>query len=130
MSPVKHPVSGPELTFSLAEEMALLRTELRSAPARSARTLIKEGPVTVTLIGVNPGGSLHPHKADGPITVQVLEGEVEFTVGEATHALSVGTLLALDGGITHAVHSAHGGIFLLTVVRGNAAGASGSPARE
>jgi len=130
MSPVKHPVSGPELSFALSEEMALLRTELRTAPARSARTLIKEGPVTVTLIGVNPGGSLHPHKADGPITVQVLEGEVEFTVGETTHALSAGTLLALDGGITHAVHSAHGGIFLLTVVRGNGAGATGSPARE
>jgi quercetin dioxygenase-like cupin family protein len=130
MSPVKHPVSGPELCFSLSEEMALLRTELRTAPARSARTLIKEGPVTVTLIGVNPGGSLHPHKADGPITVQVLEGEVEFTVGESTHALQAGTLLALDSGITHAVHSAHGGIFLLTVVRGSGAGATGSPARE
>ena len=55
------------------------------------------------------------------------EGEVEFTVGETTHALSAGTLLALDGGITHAVHSAHGGIFLLTVVRGSGAGATGSP---
>jgi quercetin dioxygenase-like cupin family protein len=130
MSPVKHPVSGPELTFSLPEEMALLRTELRTAPARSARTLIKEGPVTVTLIGVNPGGSLHPHKADGPIIVQALEGEVEFTLGETTHALSAGSLLALDAGITHAVHSAHGAIFLLTVVRGNGAGATGSPARE
>jgi len=43
MSPVKHPVSGPELSFALSEEMALLRTELRTAPARSARTLIKEG---------------------------------------------------------------------------------------
>ena len=78
---------------------------------------------------MNPGGSLHPHKADGPITVQVLEGEVEFTVGETAHALSAGTLLALDGGITHAVHSAHGGIFLLTVVRGSGAAATGSPAR-
>jgi quercetin dioxygenase-like cupin family protein len=116
MSPVKHPVSGPELIFSLPEEMALLKSELRSAPARTAKTLVKEGPVTVTLIGVNPGGSLHSHKADGPITVQVLEGEVEFAIGEATRALPAGTLLALDGGITHAVHSAHGGVFLLTVV--------------
>src|SRR6476620_349630 len=130
MSPVKHPVSGPALTFSLAEELASLKNELRNAPARSAKTLIKEGPVTVTLIGVNPGGSLHQHKADGPITVQVLEGEVEFTVGETTHALATGMLLALDAGITHAVHSAHGGIFLLTVVRGSGPGASGSPARE
>lgn len=116
MTPVKHAVSGPELTFSLSEEMALLRTELRNAPARTAKTLIKEGPVTVTLIGVNPGGSLHAHKADGPITVQVLEGEVEFAIGESTRALPAGTLLALDAGITHAVHSSHGGIFLLTVV--------------
>jgi len=117
MTPVKHQVSGPELVFSLTDEMTSLRNELRNAPARSAKTLIKEGPVTVTLIGVNPGGSLHAHKADGPITVQVLEGEVEFTVGESSRALPAGTLLALDGGITHAVHSAHGGMFLLTVVR-------------
>jgi quercetin dioxygenase-like cupin family protein len=116
MTPVRHPVSGPELTFSLTQEMASLRSELRSIPSRSAKTLIKEGPVTVTLIGVNPGGSLHPHKADGPITVQVLEGEVEFAIGETSRALPAGTLLALDGGITHAVHSAHGGMFLLTVV--------------
>lgn len=116
MSPVKHAVSGPALTFSLAEEMTSLKSELRTAPARAAKTLIKEGPVTVTLIGVNAGGSLHAHKADGPITVQVLEGEVEFAIGETTRALPAGTLLALDGGITHAVHSAHGGMFLLTVV--------------
>ena len=116
MTPVKHPVSGPALTFSLPEEMALLKTELRNAPARSAKTLIKEGPVTVTLIGVNAGGSLHAHRAAGPITLQVLEGEVELAIGETTRALPVGTLLALEGGITHAVHSAHGGIFLLTVV--------------
>lgn len=118
MTPVKHQVSGPELIFSLTEEMASVRNELRNAPSRSAKTLIKEGPVTVTLIGVNPGGSLHAHKAEGPITVHVLEGEVEFTVGESTRALPAGTLLALDSGITHAVHSAHGGMFLLTVVRG------------
>lgn len=116
MTPLKHPVSGPVLTFSLPEEMARLKTELRNAPARSAKTLIKEGRVTVTLIGVNPGGSLHAHKADGPITIQVLEGEVELAIGETTQALPAGTLLALEGGIMHAVHSAHGGIFLLTVV--------------
>lgn len=116
MTPVRHAVSGPELTFSLPGEMATLKAELRSTPSRTAKTLIKEGPVTVTLIGVNPGASLHPHKAEGPITVQVLEGEVEFTFGETTRALPAGTLLALDGGLTHSVHSAHGGVFLLTVV--------------
>lgn len=115
MTPVRHPVSGPELTFSLSQEIETLRGELRNAPGRAAKTLIKEGPLTVTLIGVNPGGSLHPHKATGPITVHVLEGEVEFTVGETTRTLARGTLFALDAGITHAVRSTPGGIFLLTV---------------
>ena len=116
MTPVKHPVSGPALTFSLSDELATLKDELRNAGARTAKTLIKEGPVTVTLIGVNPGGSLHAHKAAGPITVQVLEGEVEFSIGESMRALPTGTLLALDAGVTHAVQSPRGGIILLTVV--------------
>ena len=116
MTPVKHQVSGSALTFTLADELASLRSDLRNAPARAAKTLVKEGPITVTLIGVNAGGSLHAHKADGPITVQVLEGEVEFSIGETTRTLSAGMVLALAGGITHAVRSVHGGMFLLTVV--------------
>lgn len=116
MSPVKHAVSGPTLVFSLAEEIQALHKELANASVRSAKTLVKEGPITVTLIGVNAGGGLSAHKAAGPITVQVLEGEIMFKVGETTRTMGVGTLLALDGGITHDVESAHGGIFLLTVV--------------
>jgi quercetin dioxygenase-like cupin family protein len=116
MSPVKHPVSGPALAFSLSDEIQTLRKELAKAPSRSARTLIKEGPITVTLIGVNPGGGLSAHKADGPITVQVLEGEIEFAVGEMARVLTAGTLFALEGGIQHAVKSEHGGVFLLTVI--------------
>lgn len=115
MSPVQHPVSGPMLAFSLADEMKALHGEMAKAPARAAKTLIKEGSITVTLIGVNPGGGLHAHKAAGPITVQVLEGEVEFKVGETSRTLTAGTLFALDGGIVHEVESVHGGIFLLTV---------------
>ncbi|MFI5256229.1 MAG: hypothetical protein ACHQRK_03140 [Gemmatimonadales bacterium] len=116
MSPVKHPVSGPTLTFSLVREMEALRGELTKAPARAAKTLIKEGPITVTLIGVKAGGGLNAHKAAGPITLQVLEGEIEFKVGETSRTLPLGTLFALDGGIVHEVLSEHGGIFLLTVV--------------
>lgn len=116
MTPVKHQVAGSALTFTLSEEVDALKAELRDAPARAARTLVKEGPVTVTLIGVIAGGSMHAHKADGPITVQVLDGEVEFSIGETTRTFPAGSLLALAGGITHAVRSEHGGIFLLTVV--------------
>lgn len=115
MSPVQHPVAGRALTFSLAREMETVRQELASAPSRAARTLVKEGALRLTLIGVKPGGGLHPHKADGPIAVQVLEGSIEMEVDGQRIPLETGALLALDGGVTHAVSSAQGGFFLLTV---------------
>jgi quercetin dioxygenase-like cupin family protein len=46
----------------------------------------------------------------------VLEGEIEFAVGEMARVLTAGTLFALEGGIQHAVKSEHGGVFLLTVI--------------
>jgi quercetin dioxygenase-like cupin family protein len=117
MTPVLHPVSGAVLSFSLADEMAVVRRELGDADARVGRTLVKDGPLRATLVGVNPGGGLPAHKADGPITVQVLEGEIEFSVNGSTHTLAAGALLALDAGIVHSVSSPRGGMFLLTVVQ-------------
>jgi len=116
MSPVRHPVSGAALAFALTDELDKLHAELATAPARSARTLVKGGPLRVTLVGVKPGGELRPHQADGPITVHVLEGELDFQVEEQITRLSAGTLFALEGGIMHSVRSERGAVFLLTVV--------------
>lgn len=117
MTPVLHPVSGAALSFSLADEMATVRGELADAASRVGRTLVKDGPLRATLIGVKAGGGLPAHKAEGPITVHVLEGEIEFSVGGSTHVLAAGTLFALDAGIVHSVASPRGGMFLLTVVQ-------------
>lgn len=116
MSPVQHPVSGPTLSFSLDEQMQIVKRELAENPARAGRTIVKEGALTVTLVAVKPGGELRPHKADGPITVQVLEGEIEVQSGGASRKLPAGTLVAFNSGIVHGVTSPRGGIFLLTVV--------------
>lgn len=116
MSPVRHTISAPALSFSLEQEMEIIRAQLGSASARVGRTLVKDGPLRVTLVGLNADGTLKPHKADGPITVQVIDGEIEFEAEGKTWALPKGALLALDGGITHSVSTKLGGIFLLTVV--------------
>ena len=116
MTPVRHQVSGQALQFALQEEIGTVKRELTGTTTRSARTLVKDGPLRVTLVGVNPGGELRPHKADGPITLQVLEGQIHFEAEGQRWTLSAGTLFALDAGITHSVQSPNGGIFLLTVV--------------
>lgn len=116
MSPVERPLSGASLSFSLAREIQTVRDELSPARERIARTLVKEGPLRVTLVGLNAGGTLRAHKADGPISVHVLEGAIELTAGDTATPLGAGELFVLGPGITHSVASAAGGMFLLTVV--------------
>jgi quercetin dioxygenase-like cupin family protein len=115
MSPTDHPVNGSALLFALASEVEALRGELAASGARTARTLVKEGPLRVTLVGIKPGGELRSHHADGPISVHVLGGEIEFHAGGEQWTLAAGSLLSLPARVEHAVQAPRGGIFLLTV---------------
>jgi quercetin dioxygenase-like cupin family protein len=114
MSPVQHPVSGPALVVDLAEELRIVHEQLATT-SRSARTLVKNGSLRATLVGLAAGGALASHSAEGPITVHVLEGTIEFEANEKTWSLSTGSLLALEAGIVHEVRAPAGGVFLLTV---------------
>ncbi len=116
MSPVQRDITGATLLFSLSEEMDILRAELEVAGERIGRTLLKNGPLRATLVGLKPGGSLRTHRADGPITVHVLEGSVDFEVKGTLWPLPTGALFSVEGGLPHSVTSVDGGIFLLTVV--------------
>lgn len=119
MSPVQHAITGAALSFSLEDEIRTLRDELARAPARIGRTLVKDGPLRVTLVGIRADRGLHEHRAAGPVTIQVLEGAVEVAANGKTWPLATGMLLALDAGVAHAVTSDAGGVFLLTVMHGD-----------
>lgn len=104
--------------FKLAEERERANdTQLLERNGRSARTLVKEGPLRVTLVVVKAGGRIAPHHATGPISVQVLNGAIRFLAAGKEHALGVGDLLVVDAGVEHAVETESGGTFLLTVVQ-------------
>ena len=116
MSPVHRTLAGTALAFDLVEEMRTIHSELEGGHSRIARTLVKEGPLRLTLIGVRAGGALHEHEAEGPITIHVLEGAIVVRAAGESHSLTAGGLLALDGGVRHDVSSAEGGLFLLTLI--------------
>lgn len=116
MSPVQRTISGTALSFSLADELRTLHEELDAAGERIGRTILKNGPLRVTLVGLKPGGTLRSHRADGPITIHVVEGAIDFEVGGTVWPLPAGTLFSLEAGHPHSVTSPGGGIFLLTVV--------------
>lgn len=118
MSSIDRPLSGPVLRFSLVEERARVNDpELLVRNGRNARTLVKEGRLRVTLVMVAAGGRIAPHHAEGPITVQMVDGAIRFRAAGKEHELAPGDLLVVDAGVEHAVESDAGGTFLLTVVQ-------------
>lgn len=115
MTPVHHSLAGDVLTFDLAEEMQLARDELAAGRVRVARTLVKEGALRLTLVSLGAGASIHEHDAEGPITIHVLDGELELSAGGESRSHGPGALIALDKRVRHAVSSARGAMFLLTL---------------
>jgi quercetin dioxygenase-like cupin family protein len=115
MASIQRPLEGTALRFDLADE--IVRTPAALHTGRSARTLVKAGPLRVTLVHMAPGGLLAEHQAPGPVTIQVLAGSISVTVAGEEHVMGPGTLLSLRPGVRHSVRSVAGGEFLLTLAR-------------
>lgn len=115
MSSLDRDIAGKALTLTLADQVGIVRQRLAAAGDRSALTIVKQGSMRVTLVALAAGGVLESHRADGPITVQVLEGSLEFEADGHVHSLMPGSLFALASLEPHRVTSAGGSVFLLTV---------------
>ena len=122
MASIDRVLRADALRFDLgAEEQEATHPDTLERDGRSSRTLLKEGPLRVTLIVLGPGGGIPEHQAQGPITVQPLRGQVDVRVGEETHNLTPRQLLAIDVAVRHSVSSDEGAAFLLTVTHPPAA---------
>lgn len=82
---------------------------------RNAITIFKSNEVRIVLIALHPKGDLPQHTANGTISVQVLEGKMEFSTSEKTVELSKGEMIVLQKNIPHAVLAIEETVFLLTV---------------
>jgi quercetin dioxygenase-like cupin family protein len=121
MSSIDRPLSGDVLWFHLEDEREFVRdSALLERHGRNARTLLKEGPLRVTLIMLAPGGRIPTHRAGGAMTLQVLDGNIQFRAQGKDHRLVCGDMLVADGEVDHEVASEDGGTFLLTIVHATA----------
>lgn len=117
MPTISRALADDALQLRIDEELfRLTRSEPLNLRGRSARTLVKDGPLRVTLIGLGAGARIAEHHAPGPITVQPVYGSIVVEVDGQTRSLAPGDFLALGPGVEHAVESVSGGAFLLTVV--------------
>ncbi len=122
MSSMHRTIEGEVLVRHLTQDERMVDPVLLAEHGRSARTLVKEGPLRLTMIGIAPGGDLPTHSTEGPVSVHMLEGEVVFQALGRAYPLRTGDLLVLAAGVEHSARSATGGLFLLTVVHAPSAG--------
>jgi quercetin dioxygenase-like cupin family protein len=82
---------------------------------RNAITVFKTNGLRIVLIALHEGAEMTRHTADGIISVQVLEGQIQFNTDFQSVDLVSGQMLALHELIPHSVVAIKETIFLLTL---------------
>lgn len=90
---------------------------LASALKESKTTvLVKTDTLELIRIVLPAGKQLPPHRVEGEITVQCLEGRMVFDAEGTEHELAQGQMLYLAGGATHALRGVEDSSALVTIL--------------
>ena len=111
-------LSGPAITFAISEEIKLLRQEPEwISGKRNSVTVVKTSNLSIVLTAIKRGATLCGHEVDGPITLQVVSGAIQFGVAGEPRRLAAGTVIALDKGIPHDIQALQDSELLLTIAK-------------
>jgi quercetin dioxygenase-like cupin family protein len=117
----QHPeerLASPVEFIDLGARAGQLRAE--SHPPVSGHRQIavfRQGPVTLVVFAIEPGGQLKEHRAEGVVTIHALAGRIEVIASGTAHQLLPGQLLALAPGVPHSVSAEVSSEMLLTVCK-------------
>lgn len=78
-------------------------------------TLLKSEHLQVFRVVLTKGKEFREHKVPGEITVQCLEGAIEFSTEKQSQQLRPGEMLYLEGGAPHALTAIEDASVLVTV---------------
>jgi quercetin dioxygenase-like cupin family protein len=78
--------------------------------------LVKTDTLEVIRIVLPAGKQLPPHRVEGEISVQCLEGRIAFDADGTEHELAQGQMLYLAGGATHALRGLVDSSVLVTIL--------------
>jgi len=82
---------------------------------RNSVTIFKSETMRIVLLGLHEHAELKAHKANGVISVQVLEGKIEFATADRISTLEKGQMIALQANVVHSVTALSESFFLLTL---------------
>jgi quercetin dioxygenase-like cupin family protein len=113
-------LNAPLVEINLEKAIKQIKSETTWADSdRNSVTLFKSETMRIVLIGLHENAELKPHKANGVISVQVVEGKIEFIAEEQITHLEEGQMIALQENFIHSVKALTESFFLLTLAMNN-----------
>ena len=85
-------------------------------PSAKSFALFKSDQLEVMRVVLPAGKVFPPHRVAGEITVQCLEGRIDFSVEGVSQELRAGQLLHLEGGVLHGLVGIEDSSALVTLV--------------
>ena len=122
MSSITRALTGENLTFDLGEQIAEMRREEGyERSGRTGRTLVKEGPLRLTLTVLAEGVEVGTHHAAAPMTLQPLEGRLRYRLGDEQFEIGAGEVLYFGPGHAKDIVALEDTALLLTIMTESAA---------
>lgn len=108
-------VDAPSVNIDITEFIRKLKAEgTWQTGDRNAMTVFKTDGMCIVLIALHEEAVIKKHTAEGIISVQVLEGEINFSTDHESTLLRQGGMIALHAGLPHSVKAIKESVFLLT----------------
>ncbi len=85
--------------------------------ANVSRPIHEANGCKVVLFAMDAGQAISAHTVKFPALVQVLDGNLQVTIGEVSHAVGAGQLILLPDGQPHGVRAEQPSRWLLTMMR-------------
>lgn len=113
-------IDGPLVTMNVNKFIVQLKNETAwKDNDRNSVTIFKSDTMRIVLIGLHQNAKLLPHKANGVISVQVVEGKINFITEQQDLIVEKGHMIALHENIPHSVIALTESFLLLTLAMNN-----------
>jgi quercetin dioxygenase-like cupin family protein len=112
----ERPLDGAWLSFDLPVMLKRIKAEETwRLSSRNAMTLMKSRGQRIVLIAMHGKTEIPMHRADGQLSLQVIQGSLRVHTDAQAITLGKGELLALHAEIPHAIEAIRESAFLLTL---------------
>ncbi|MDE5851077.1 MAG: cupin domain-containing protein [Muribaculaceae bacterium] len=92
-----------ETEFKFGEVHVLADQVQTAADRPQFRNIFSNGNGGVVLVGLKAGQKLDTHTAPAEVMVNVIEGEIEFTMLDRPHTIKAGEFLLMGADVAHSV---------------------------